>query len=706
MAGKKAKSIDIHEEHQGFQSGLFDGDKKTNFTKWFPPVYRDLEGFEKTLNEVEDGGELGLDFEFPTEGKNAYKATIIGISSLLSCSAVHATPDLVARVVTHCRAHNIRMVGHSVVGAERQVIKVTAGLDTELDEYFDTMVEHYLLNCDLCKAPEKDVDDDGGALGFLNLWTAVSLVLTVPCWKFCRGANCEHTICPTHDVRGYCAVDAWSSLAAHVIFEKELAQWNVPRKHYNELMLCADIAQRMETRGVHVDMEFVRGIEKLADAKKAELFSSLGFNPQSPIQVKAWFAERGIKLDANDKKTIRKALEVQAKKYGFVLKDSSGKFSLDALEKAEELPETLEALYNTYEFKSEGKGLKPWFGPKYIDAHDYAHPRFIPFGASTGRWSSSRPNFTNIPARGFGALVRAAIIPFDINNEDILHTDASNLELRMVMYLGGGSAEDIFGDADPFKWLVSVSGDAYKDAAAKANDSERGIAKTVSHASSYLEGIKVIKKHELKDKSTQKLIEAGALRVYPDWEYSGGLVSFTGSNLAERLFGDKSHKNRKRALDVMEDVYFKRLPVIRQWHRKVLLDLERNYDKSKGYTYLQCPGTGQFLRLYGSPEENAKMGTAALGQGCGARHMHGLLLRFSRETGRIPFMFVHDAFDFAVPRGWGMDDAKAFIGIMGEETDRFPGFKCRYKAFRGQMGLEFDEGKPKTHLPGAMVRFV
>jgi len=41
---------------------------------------------------------------------------------------------------------------------------------------------------------------------------------------------------------------------------------------------------------------------------------------------------------------------------------------------------------------------------------------------------------------------------------------------------------------------------------------------------------------------------------------------------------------------------------------------------------------------------------------------------------------------------------------MGEETDRFPGFRAPYEAFRGRNGLEFDEDKPETHLEGAMKR--
>jgi hypothetical protein len=44
------------------------------------------------------------------------------------------------------------------------------------------------------------------------------------------------------------------------------------------------------------------------------------------------------------------------------------------------------------------------------------------------------------------------------------------------------------------------------------------------------------------------MIECGAMVVYYDWEYCGGIVAFTGVNLAERLFKSASYENRKRVL--------------------------------------------------------------------------------------------------------------------------------------------------------------
>jgi hypothetical protein len=667
------------------QTGLFTD--KSSFSKYFPPVYRDLEGFKKTLSEIEFKG--GLDFEFPP----SYKATVIGIASYDSCAAVPASPKLVNEVVSTLRGKKAKFVGHSVIGAEKECIKVTTGIDVTLDEFDDSMLKHYLLNADLAKAPDKSEKDDAGALGFMNLWTSTSLTLDVPNWKYCRGRDCEQVICPSHDVWGYCAIDAWSSLASDKVYDTQFKTFKVPDRLYTDLKELTYIAQQMQSNGIRVDMPYVDKLERESKAYKEKLFSDKRqFNPNASHQVTSWFAGKGVKLEANTKKDIQKAFEKTGEKYSYVMHDDGGKFTTENVANAEDLPEVLDALYRLYEYKDTGKGLDPWFAKKYRDHLDFIHPRFITIGASTTRWSSSKPNFTNIPARGFGRLVRAAIVPRD-ESLDLLHSDSSNLELRGVIYMAGYDPTKII-PGDPFKKLVSDSEGAFDRMADLTSSSTRQIAKTVSHASSYLEGIKLIDPREVNSPHIKRQIAAGALRVFKDWMYCGKYVAFTGANLSERLFGDKTFEHRKHALAIQHDIYFKQLPMIPQWHRKVLREIEE--------TGMVRYPTGHFLRLYGSPEDNAKMGTAALGQGLGASYLQGIILRYSRELGEIPILFVHDSLDFEIPRGWGDQKAKDFIALMGEETPGLPGFKTPYKAFRGQNGLEFDEGDPDTHIPGVM----
>lgn len=668
----KKSAIILPGEAGGGTLSLFnDGEK---FLKWFPRVDRDEKSFWKVVEKGYTEGYLGLDFEFPP----SYKASVIGVASKGHACAIPASSEIVRKVVEGARQSGTKLVGHSVIGAEKKVVEVTTGIIQALDEYDDTMLRHYLLNSDLCKSPDKGEDDDAGALGFMGLWTAASLYLLWPAWKSCRSTDCEQVICPSHDVLGYCAVDAAASLEINYRQKDDMARWKVPEKLYLELKELTHIAQQMQDRGVKVNIPYVKEMEAKAGKYKAELFPPGGdFNPRAPEQVVKWFRSQGLEIGGNDKKSIRKALEKTAVKYGFSTYGPDGKFTLDEIEAQDTLPKELDALYRLHEFKGAGKGLDSWFGKKYLDPDSYIHPRFITIGASTSRWSSSRPNFTNIPARGFGSLAKGAIIPRD-ESLDIVTADSSNLELRDVIYLSGFDPSVII-PGDPFKQLVIDAQGAFDNVAKINNDTPRGVAKTVSHAFSYLEGIKVLYPRDLVKPYIKQQIEAGALKVYKDWNYRGGVVAFTGANLSERIFGDKSYANRKLALEISE-IYSNRLPMIRQWHRKILAEIEEK-------RFVQYP-TGHFLRLYGSPEDDAKMGAAALGQGVGAHYVQGIVLRFYREQGRIPLLFIHDSLAFEIPREWSDDKARQFISLMGEETDRLPGFKCPYKAARGDNALE------------------
>jgi DNA polymerase I-like protein with 3'-5' exonuclease and polymerase domains len=686
----KKSQITLPTDQKHFQSNMFSDEGKR--LKWFPKVGRSEAEFWDVVQKGQQEGYLGLDFEFP----ETYRASIIGVACRGECCAIEADRETVSRVVLSCLEKGTKLVGHSVIGAEMRVVKETCGITQSIDEYDDSMLRHYLLNADWCKAPDKGEEDDAGALGFMGLWTCASAVLLWPAWKQCSGVDCEQVICPTHDVKGYCAVDAAASLECNYIHKEQFKQWNVPEKLYDELKELTLIAQQMQDQGIRVNMDFVREMERKSDEYKATLFNSESeFNPRAPVQVVDWFRQNGIQLQGNDKVSIRKALEKTASKYGYSTYDENGKFNLETLELSDALPKELDALYRLYEYKGAGKGLDPWFGKKYIvEENDgtFVHPRFITIGASTSRWSSSRPNFTNCPARGFGSLVKAAIIPRS-DDLDLCHADSSNLELRICIYLGGFDPNEII-PGDPFTWLVQNSGGAFDTIAAINNDTPRGVAKTVSHANSYLEGIKILYPRDLAKPFIKKQIDAGVIRVYKDWEYMGGLVAFTGANLAERIFGDKSWDNRKRALAITEDVYFKQLPMLRDWHRKVLAEVQ---DKR----FVQYP-TGHFLRLYGSAEENAKVGCAALGQGVGAHYIQGQVLRFKRELNKIPIMFVHDSLTFEIPSSYSDQQAYDFVSLIGEENDRLPGFKAPFKAARGKCDLEYDPKKPLTNVPGAM----
>jgi len=670
----------------------------SSFSKYYPKVYRELDSFYEILYGLVDCT-LGVDFEFDSD----YKASIVGISTLHEAVAVEASPEIVKDLVRYARKANLTLVGHSVHGAEMKVIRETTGLTTEWFEWRDSMLSHFLLNQDLAKAPDKREDDDSGALGFMNLWTTTSMTLDVPNWKDCRGRSCEGEICPRHDVQGYCAIDAWASVAADHEHQKQFREWSIPSQIYSDLMEITDIAEKMHQQGIKVDMDWINQLETKADEKKELLFPRKGnewelFNPRSNQQVKQWFHDKGVALESTDKKNIRVALEKEAKKYGYTLKDENGGFSTQVLEDADLTErQVLDVLFREYQFKDSGKGFGPWFDDKYRDSADFFHPRFITIGASTTRWSSSKPNFQNIPRGGFGSLVRAGIIPRD-SSLHLLKADASNLEFRVCMYLAGFDVSQI--PADAFQWLVDQSNGGFAKAAAIYKLSERDIAKSVSHAADYGEGFSLYSSDDLMKPYVKNAITGGSLRVYLkkygapfDWTFRGRVVGFTGSNLAERLFGSKSNENRKKALEIQEDIYFKQFPILRRWQKAALDEVE-----SKGY--VRYP-TGHFLRIYG-PDSDAKVALAALGQGTAAQHIQGVALRFSRELQRIPLLQVHDEYVFEIDRNWSDKQAYEFISIMGQETSKLADFQCPFKAYRGTKWLEWKDKKAETHIEGAM----
>jgi hypothetical protein len=313
-----------------------------------------------------------------------------------------------------------------------------------------------------------------------------------------------------------------------------------------------------------------------------------------------------------------------------------------------------------------GKGLKSWFDEKYIDDKDCAHPRWIVPGTAPGRLASSNPNFLNVPKRGFGAAVRAAIIPREPGLV-LVKADKRQLELRVVLWYAGAEQPP----EDVFTWLVNRADGKFSSAAARMAMSERDVAKSVSHAADYLEGLVVLDDTDLSTKRRGEERRAEALLVFdgthgnPKWEYRDGYVCFTGANLSERLFGDRSFVHRKDALDLQE-IYFSSMPSIRQWHRRLSAEIEK--------TNVLRSATGRFIRLYGTPEEDLKLAAAALGQGGGADEAQEGMLRFA-DKGAIALIHVYDELVFERPASDSVDQHYKFFEPFVEPSRWFGGWR-------------------------------
>lgn len=484
-----------------------------------------------------------------------------------------------------------------------------------------------------------------------------------------------------------CAMDAWGGLHSHLVNWKEAQKHGVTKEFYRELMELEQCCYEMEQRGVHIDMAYVEETNKDIQKAKFNLFplqkgiagnplegSWEWFNPQAPLQGVKWFKEQGIHLDSGQKPDVKKAVEKIAKRYGFK--------KVEELEESDtELEFNEDVLLKWYQFKSTGKGLKTWFeyGKKVDRKTNLAHPRITTTGTSTGRLSSP---YHNIPAHAWGELVRTAVTPRE-KGWRLLKTDFSNLELRMVTYLAGMDTRELGPDA--FMWLVNKAPQDFEKAAKWVGWSERQVAKSVSHASDYLEGLKLFEYYELEENATKRQIQEGALKVYlkkfddrlkKDWTFRGKVVCFTGSNLADRMFGNHSAANRKKALTIQEDVYFKNFWFLREWHMRLFEEIEDS-------GFVKSP-TGRFLRLYNRDEDDCKIAAAYKGQGVSADFVQEKMIGYWRE--KVPILLqVHDELDFEIPPEDQFSDAKVneMLEIMRAESKRLPGFICPAKGLVG-----------------------
>lgn len=663
------------------QSSLFGGPSEVDN---FPPVVRTGPEIRRFLDAASPDNPIGIDLEF-----NASRPTIIGLSCGPHTGAVTWDPALCRYAIDLARTRGTRLVAHAAVDADKQEVERALGIETPLDLWECSMTTHYMTNAHFCKAPNKTEDkEETGSLGLMNLWVAASMNTLWPNWKDCRGSVCSGYLCPTHDPIGYCALDSLAGLEVFRGTRARMTALGIPDRAYREHLELNELCRLMTAQGVKIDMRYVRDdLEKEIAARKEELFPEEGraFNPKSPKQALEYFAGLGITLKSNSKDDVHKALVTEARKRDIELKGVE--------DPADIADDVVRALWSLFEYKSSGKGLTSWFDDRYLDQRTYegrklvsayVHPRFITVGTATMRLSSARPNFQNVPARGFGELVRKAVVPYEPDHR-IIKADFSQLELRKVLHAAGNTrpvARDAFTD------LVDRSEGQFERAASlytpvkyaeNSRDACRDIAKSVSHASNYGEGLDLLSHKDLDNPRIKAEEDAGARLIFRDWEAYGYVVSFTGANLAQRLFGDKTRESRKKAL-MIQQMYFTTMPEIPQWQRRVT-----TFIQDRGYVQTSW---GTVVTLNQDPRDNIKAALAVIGQGEGAIFVHEKMLRLWRDLGLVPMMQVHDEVVYSVPESRVQAVARDIGYILESPSERFPGFANPVKVLVGQTWLE------------------
>lgn len=649
----------------------------------YPPIELSETAVLQVLEEALVEGQLGLDLEYNPETEKPY---ILGLASRGSAAACWWKNTLAQRVIDRCHETGCLIVGHNVLGADKPVIEKTLSITTPVEMWDDSMLRAYLANQDFAAAPGKEEDDkDKGSLGLMNLGTMSTYYLGIPMYKACRGSECFGP-CPEHEERSYCAVDAWAGLRIAQEAKLEFAKKGISEPLYRDLKRLALYCDKMQQQGIKIDRELIAELEGKIKEKKDNLFPSemklatprskkekkcwlTPFNPNSPKQVAEWFKENGIELKAKkgsptSRDTIRYSLEKELRRLKVPYEVDKKLGTLSITDEESILPDPVEYLYRLDQSKRAGKGMKAWFSDRYFDKEDQIHPRFNVCGTSTGRLSSSNPNFQNCPKRGFGSLVRAAIIPRN-SKLKIAKADKMQLEARIIFSYSGSKQPK----TDMFTELVVAGKGKFDEAAARIGMKPRDIVKSIVYGYIYGEGMVHLKEDDLKTTTRQREIKAGALAVMDGregrmlWEYRGGLIGFTGSNLSERLFGDKTNEHRREAL-IVQEMFSSIRPEVREWQRGVSHRIEKEG--------LIVSHTGRVLRLYGTPEENLKLSLSVMGQGGGADEVQECMLRFD-SLGQVALIQVHDELVFEVPREYTNEQVVKFFEPFCEPSERFGG---------------------------------
>lgn len=583
------------------------------------------------------------------------------------------------------------LVGHNIVGADISVLE-KAGIVLPLENVEDTIIRHWLVNMHLSKMKQKgalEEDDDAkrGA-GFNNLWTMASLYTSFPHWKDCRLDSCEGP-CPIHDEYGYNGLDAAAPVIALPQLKRIMLLRGVEKLYPMHRKLAWRLNQ-MRDAGVRIDMPYVATLTEEFDRDKKLIADGLEFNPDSNPQVLKYFQSKfDIKLDNAQEQTIRDKV------------DDLGE---------DDAPDELIALLD---YKELGNGPDRWFKPVYkdkrgylkgfMDTLGYVHPR-IGFYTSSARMMSSSPNFQNVAKRrqsrkvcecghfilshdlrssscsGFGCktplhkfkgesigkkIRRAIIAP---EGYYIVRADYSNAEGRTVLYLAGYESPKV----DMHSWMRDNIGLVEDEPFSRALGGAREAAKSVTHASNYLEGLQLKTKWELKSDRIRKEIAEGARLVYPDWTFKDKIVTLTGVNLSRRAFGAATLENRRKANEVVSRYIDKAFPDIRKWQQKVTKQIE-----NEG---MVRPPHGYVLLSYGaSGEDQIKQAVATWGQQPTA-HFSKLAIvdlydKYDAGQPMRPILQVHDELLTYVPDSVDPKLAMQMLKeSMEKETPEMPGF--------------------------------
>lgn len=623
---------------------------------------------------------LGCDLEYNEPERYKEVPTVLGVSDGFLTVSVPFNEGISYFEELIRKYPDVLYVGHAFSSADVFAFK-QVGIELNRKNVHDTIIWHTLTNAHLNKAVSKSEDGDGikKGKGYMNLWTFISLYTNLANWKDCIGEEngCDGSRpCWEHNFMYYNAVDSIGPVLALPNVLRIARIRKVDKLYDMHLKLSYRLAE-MARFGVQTDRDYLfgeNGLQVEFERQKRHIEEILPFNVASNKAGPAYFKDKGILLKDWQEATLREACE-----------DSED-----------------DELHLSLDWKALGNGTSRWFAPieksksgnwsGYMDSHGKIHPR-LGYFTSTSRLNCVSPNLQNLSARrmdrhncecgvkieahpttsclvfkgiSVAKLIRRAVCATP--GWYLCEADESNAENRTFLHLAGHTIPpDVDGHTQTAEFMGLTSDMEFVKAT--GGGKTRQAAKSAVHGSFYLEGLQLKFPSEMRSQRVKKEIEIGARVVFWDWIFEEKIVSFTGANLAQRAFGDKSFENRIKANEILNKL-FGAYPNTRNFQKNICAKMER--DRA-----IVVPH-GYYLQALGDAEGRMKTCAAMYGSNPVAHFTKLALLRLwdMFDAGRPirPVLQIHDAILCEVRDDIPWETARAWTReAMEVETPEIPG---------------------------------
>jgi uracil-DNA glycosylase family 4 len=514
---------------------------------------------------VDGPGPMVFDLEWDRKTK---EISCVGVA--YEAAEAYSTYDVEygRQVLADRLARSELLIGHNIIDADFPVLGKHP-TSYHPDCVFDTKVVAHLIHAHLAN------------LSLLGLRSLVSYYRPTTGWKEAKD-----------DLLEYNGRDCAYNFYLYEQLKADLTatnQWHLVEKQQR----LARLAVLMRERGVDIDLRAVRRYHKEWKGNKQLLKDDFPFNPNSPKQVIEFFKEEGISLRDTKEVTVKR----QADRHPLM----------------EQLADYKEL------------GVKPittWFplGKSKV------HPTFNVTGTDVARFSSSEPNFQNIPPS-----LRRMIVALE--GMVIVGLDFSQIENRCVAWLAGDKQmlADFASGMDFHRLSASR---IYNKRCDDVTNKERYEGKKTIHASNYGE---------------------------------------LPANLAERLFGNRKGDSL-RAAERLQSAYFSVYPAIREWQTRVSDGLEQ------GSITLVNP-FGRVRYIYGQDAHTRKKkGCHYYGCSTAADIVNQRVLDIWQEEALVPILIVHDELVYCLPVGTATATISRLKDIMTQPVKEMDGLVVPVKA--------------------------